>query len=107
MKKFVEGVIDVTGASRPMKDSERKLAADKGRTFVELPVAYDGIAVVVSHKNTFAKDMTVAELKSMWEPNSKVTMWSDIREAWPKEKIKLYGPGVDSGTFDYFIQEII
>ncbi|MCI5071918.1 PstS family phosphate ABC transporter substrate-binding protein [bacterium] len=107
MKKFVEGVIDITGASRPIKASEIKMAAEKNREFVELPVAYDGIAVVVSHKNTFAKDLTVAELKSIWQPNSSIKLWSDIRKDWPKQEIKLYGPGVDSGTFDYFTKSIV
>lgn len=107
MKKFIEGVIDITGASRPIKASEQKMALEKSRTFVELPVAYDGIAVVVSHKNTFAKDLTVAELKSIWEPNSTIKLWSDVRKDWPKQEIKLYGPGVDSGTFDYFTKSIV
>ncbi|HMR25279.1 MAG TPA: PstS family phosphate ABC transporter substrate-binding protein [Oligoflexia bacterium] len=107
MKKFIEGVIDITGASRAIKASEIKMAEEKNRKFVELPVAYDGIAVVVSHKNTFAKDLTVAELKSIWEPESKIKLWSDVRKDWPKQAIKLYGPGVDSGTFDYFTNSIV
>jgi len=76
--------------------------------FVELPVAYDGIAVVVNKDNTWCKDLTVEELKKLWAPESKgvVMKWSQIRKGWPDEAIRLFGPGVDSGTFDYFTEVI-
>ena len=107
MKKFTVGELDITGASRPIKDVERTKAKTNKIGFIELPVAYDGIAVVVNKKNTFAKSMTVDELKRIWQPNSTVKMWSDIRSDWPKKKIKLFGPGADSGTFEYFTKAIV
>ncbi len=107
MKKFVVGDIDISGASRPIKKSEREKAKKNGVSFVELPVAYDGIAVVINPKNTFASQMTVEELKRIWEPGSQVKKWSDLRKAWPKKNIHLYGPGADSGTFEYFTKAIV
>lgn len=106
-KKWTVGEIDIADASRPIKEEEKKAAAEKKIEPVEIPVAYDGIAVVVNKENTFAKDLTVEELKKIWEPNSKVKLWSDVRPKWPKEQIKLYGPGTSSGTFEYFTEEII
>jgi len=73
---------------------------------VELEVAYDGISIVVNKENTWAKDLTAEELKKMWEPDSKVKLWSDVRPEWPKEAIKFYSPGTDSGTFEYFTEAI-
>ncbi len=109
MKKFTVGDIDVTGASRPIKEIERTKAKTNKPPidFVELPVAYDGIAVVVSAKNKFVDKLTVQELKKIWQPNSPVKQWSDVRQGWPKKPIKLYGPGADSGTFDYFTKTIV
>lgn len=105
-KKFVVGEIDIADASRKVKAEETEKAKSNGIDMVELEVAYDGIAVVVSKDNTWASDMTPEELKKVWEPDSKVKLWSDIRPEWPKEPIKLYGPGTDSGTFEYFTEEI-
>lgn len=105
-RKFCAGETDISNASRPISASEIDLCKKNGIEFIELPVVYDGLTVVVHPQNTWAKCMTVAELKKAWEPNSKVTFWSDIRPSWPKEKIVFYGPGADSGTFDYFTEEI-
>ena len=106
-KKWVVGEIDIADASRPIKDEEKQQAAKKKIQPVEIPVAYDGIAVVVNQANHFANDITVEELKKIWEPNSKVKLWSDVRPEWPKKPIKLYGPGTSSGTFEYFTEEIV
>lgn len=107
MKKFTAGETDITGASRPIRKTERDLAFKNRIQFIELPVAYDGIAVVVNPKNTFVKTLKVEELKRIWQPNSNVTYWSDVNPAWPKKRIRLYGPGADSGTFDYFTKAIV
>ena len=106
-KKFTAGETDISDASRPIKDAERETATRNGIEYVELPVAYDGLSVMVNPKNTFVASLTVEELKRIWQPESTVKMWSDVRPAWPKRAIKLYGPGTDSGTFDYFTEEIV
>ena len=105
-KKFIANTIDINDASRRIKDKEAKKAAEKGLSYTELPVAYDGISVVINKKNTWAKELTMAQLKKIWEPGSKVTKWSDIDPKWPNQPIKLYGPGADSGTFDYFTKKV-
>ncbi len=107
-KKFGRGEIDISDASRPIKESEAKAAAEKSIDFVELPVAYDALSVVVNPKNDWAKDITVEELKKIWEPaaQGKITKWSQVRPGWPDRPLKLYGPGSDSGTFDYFTDAI-
>ncbi len=108
-KKFAAGELDITGASRPQKAEEKEAAAANGIEGVELKVANDGLTVVVHKDNTWAEDMTVEELKKLWEPAAEGTImtWKDVREDWPDEKINLYGPGTDSGTFDYFTEEIV
>ncbi len=108
-KKFGNGEIDVTGASRPIKPSEVELCQKNGIEYVELPVAYDGLAVMVNPKNTWVDSMTVAELKKLWEPEAqgKVTRWNHIRPNWPDKEIHLFGAGVDSGTYDYFTAAIV
>ncbi|MGB1016181.1 MAG: PstS family phosphate ABC transporter substrate-binding protein [Nannocystaceae bacterium] len=108
-KKFCKGETVISGASRPIKPSEVELCATNKVEYVELPVAYDGLAVVVNPKNDWVDHMTVAELKKLWEPEAqeKITKWSDIREGWPEEPIKLFGAGVDSGTYDYFTKAIV
>jgi phosphate transport system substrate-binding protein len=106
-KKFVAGETDISNASRPIKDSEAAAAKEKGIEYLEIPVAYDGLSVVVSKENTWVDKLTVAELKKIWEPNSKVKTWKDVRPEWPAEEIKLYGPGTDSGTFEYFTEAIV
>ncbi|MCL4109066.1 UNVERIFIED_CONTAM: hypothetical protein GTU68_032189 [Idotea baltica] len=105
-KKFVVGETDINDASRPIKDSEVAKCKDNGIEFVELKVAIDGISVVVNIENDWCEAMTVAQLKKLWEPNSKVTKWSDLDPSWPDHEIKLYGPDADSGTFDYFTEVI-
>jgi phosphate transport system substrate-binding protein len=105
-KKFLRGTLDIVDASRKIKDSESSEAKKNGILYTEFEVALDGIAVVVNSKNTWATDITVEELKKLWEPQSKVATWNDIRSTWPKQPIKLYGPGTDSGTFDYFTEVV-
>jgi len=105
-KKFVVGEIDIVDASRPINEKEAAEAKKNNIEFIELPIAYDGLSVVVSKSNTFLKTITMAELKKIWEKDSKVKKWSDVNPAWPKEDIKLYGPGADSGTFDYFTEVV-
>lgn len=106
IKAIIAGEADIADASRKIKDKEIAALKEKGEEPVEMAVAYDGITVVIHPDNTFAKEMTVAELKKIWEKDSKVTMWSDVREGWPAEKIVLYGPGTASGTFEYFTEAI-
>ncbi len=106
-KKFCAGETDISDASRPIKDSEREMCAEAGIEPIEIRVAFDGLAVMVNHGNDFAACMTVDELKRIWEPGSTVSRWSQVRDGWPDEEIKLYGPGTDSGTFDYFTEAIV
>jgi phosphate transport system substrate-binding protein len=108
-QKFCRDEIDISDASRPIKTTEADACQKTGVQFVELPIAYDGLAVVVNPKNTWASSMTVAELKKLWEPaaQGKVTRWSHIRDGWPDREIHLFGAGVDSGTFDYFTEAIV
>ncbi len=108
-KKFCAGETDLTNASRPIKASEVELCKQNGVEYVELPVAFDGIAIVVNPSNNFASCLTVEELKKMWQPEAEgqVTNWSQIRSEFPKQPLALYGPGVDSGTYDYFTQAIV
>jgi phosphate transport system substrate-binding protein len=101
-KKFIAGEIDIAGASRPIKPEEQEKLAAAGIEFIEIPVAMDGLTVVVNPKNTWADSLTLEELKKVWEPGSKVTNWSQVRAGFPDEPIKLFGAGTDSGTFDYF-----
>jgi len=105
-EKLLKGEIDIANASRKIKDEEVAEAEKAGIKFKEIEVAYDGITVAVNPQNTWAKDITTDELKKIWEPDSTVKMWSDVRPEWPKEEIKLYGPGSESGTFEYFTEEI-
>ena len=106
-KKFVAGEIDIANASRHIKDSERKKAEENGIEFLELNVAIDGITVVLNSKNDWISQMTDEELKKLWEHDSKIKKWNDINPNYPNIDIKLYGPDQDSGTYDYFIEEIL
>jgi phosphate transport system substrate-binding protein len=108
-KKFCKGEIVISGASRPIKPSEVELCKSGNVEYIELPVAYDGIAIVVHPDNDWAETMTVAELEKLWAPAAQrtVTKWSDVRPEWPSEEIHLFGPGVDSGTYDYFTAAIV
>jgi phosphate transport system substrate-binding protein len=105
-KRFTKGETDISDASRPISASEIELAKTNKIDYVELKIALDGIAVVVNPKNTWVDYLTTAELKMIWNANSTVTKWSDIRSVWPDQPIHLYGPGTDSGTFDYFTEVI-
>lgn len=105
-KKWVKGEIDIAGASRKIKDSEKEEATKSGIEGLELPVAYDGLSVVVNKDNAFLKCITTAELKKIWDKDSTVKKWNEVNPAWPAEEIKLYGPGTDSGTFEYFTEAI-
>lgn len=105
-KKFTIGEIDINDASRPIKGKEIKKAKEHQVDFIELPVAFDGLSVVVSKENTWVDFLTKEELHMIWKPDSRVQLWSDVRPKWPAKPIKLYGPGTDSGTFDYFTEAI-
>lgn len=108
-KKFTRGETDIANASRPIQEKEADMARANGIGYVELPVAYDGLAVLVNPRNSWCGQMTVSELKKLWEPaaQGKITRWSQIRAGWPDQEIHLFGPGVDSGTFDYFTEAIV
>lgn len=108
-KKFCRGETDISDASRPILKKEMELCKANGISYIELPIAYDGLAVVVNPKNTWATCMTVEQLKMVWEPQAqgKRFYWSDLNPNWPKEEIKLCGAGSDSGTFDYFTEAIV
>lgn len=106
MKKFVVGEIDICDASRPIKQEEKDMAKVKGIEYIEFEIAYDGISVVVNKENTWADSITIEELNKIWKKDSPVKTWKDVNSAWPDEPIKLYGPGTDSGTFEYFTEAI-
>ena len=108
-KKFSRGEIDISNASRSIKQSEIDACKANKIEFIELPVAFDGLAVVVNPKNTWVDYLTVEELKKMWEPDAQnvINNWSQIREGWPDEPINLYGAGTASGTYDYFTEAIV
>jgi len=107
-KKFCRGEIDISDASRPILKKEIDACKEQNIEYIELPIAYDGLAVLVNTKNDWTKTMTVADLKKIWEPaaQGKVMTWKDVRPEWPDAKLKLFGPGADSGTFDYFTEAI-
>ena len=105
-KKFILGEIDINDASRKIKAKEAAKAKAKGVEYAEIPVAFDGITIVVNKENTWVDYLTVAELNKMWKPGSTVKTWKDIRAEWPAEKIIMYSPGADSGTFDFFTEAI-
>lgn len=101
-KKFCSGETDISDASRPISETEKKLCADKGIKYTELIVANDALSVVVNKENTWASCLTVAHLKKMWDQGSTVKNWKEVDPSFPDAPLKLYGPGTDSGTFDYF-----
>ena len=105
-ERFCRGETDISNASRPIKDEEKKVCAEAGIEYVALPVANDALTVVVNRENDWADCLTVAHLKTIWQPGSKVASWDEVDPSFPKEPLKLYGPGTDSGTFDYFTDEI-
>lgn len=108
-KKFCRGETDISNASRPILAKEMEACAQAGIKYFELPVAFDALTVIVNPKNTWAKSLTVAQLKAMWEPaaQGKITNWNQIDPSFPNKPLKLYGPGADSGTFDYFTEAVV
>jgi phosphate transport system substrate-binding protein len=108
-KKFCRGETDISGASRPILKKEMDACKEAGIQYIELPVAYDALTVVINNKNDWAKNLTVADLKKMWEPGAqgKVKTWKQVNAAWPDKPLKLFGAGADSGTFDYFTEAIV
>ena len=105
-KKFLSREIDINDASRTIKNSEVEEARANGIDYLEIPVAFDGLSVVVNPNNTWVDYLTVDELRMIWQPGSMVDSWDDIRPNWPQLPIRLYGPGTDSGTFDYFTEAV-
>ena len=107
-KKFCRGETDVSNASRPITKKEMEDCKAAGIEYLEMPVAYDALTVVINPKNTWAQTLTVAELKAIWEPaaQGKITNWKQVNPAFPDRPIKLYGPGADSGSFEYFTEAI-
>ena len=108
-KKFGRGETDINDASRPIKEAEAQACQERNIKYIELKVAYDGLVIVVNKENTWVDKLTVEELKKMWEPaaQEKIKKWNQIRESWPAEDFHLYGPGVASGTFDYFTEAVV
>jgi phosphate transport system substrate-binding protein len=107
-KKFCRGEIDISDASRPILKKEMDDCKAAGVQYIELPVAYDALTVVIHPDNKWAQTLTVADLKKMWEPGAqgKVKTWKQVNPAWPDQPLKLFGPGADSGTFDYFTEAV-
>ena len=108
-KKFCRGETDISDASRPILKQEMETCKQSGVQYIELPIAYDALTVMVNPKNDWVKALTVPDLKKMWEPaaQGKVTTWNQVRSEWPNSPLKLFGPGADSGTFDYFTEAIV
>jgi phosphate transport system substrate-binding protein len=106
-ERFCRGETDLSNASREIKDEEKQLCANNQVSFFPLQVANDGISVVANKDNTWAECLTVEQLKKIWEPKSKVKRWKDVDPSFPDEKLSLFGPGTDSGTFDYYTDVIV
>ena len=104
-KRFSASEVDISNASRPIKSGELSLCNKSKIKFIELPVAYDGLTIVVNKKNTWVDNLTMHELNAIFEEG--LQKWSDVRPSWPNKKIKVYSPGTDSGTFDYFKEVVI
>jgi phosphate transport system substrate-binding protein len=108
-RKFCGGETDISGASRPIKPEEMMACAEAGIEWVEIPIAYDALTVVVNPENTWVDSMTVEQLQMIWEPVAEgvITNWNQVDPSFPDEDLSLFGPGADSGTFDYFTDEIV
>ena len=108
-KKFCAGETDISDASRPIKKTEAELCAKNSVDYVEIPIAFDAISIVVNPANNWASAIKVEELRQMWNPaaEQKITKWNQIRPDWPDAPLKLFGPGIDSGTFDYFTEAVV
>ncbi len=105
-KRFCAGETDLSNASRPIRESEIEACRAAGIEFTELSVAWDGLSVIANPSNSFLTCLTVAELARIWGPSSPARTWRDVRSEWPADEIRLYGPGTDSGTFDYFTETV-
>ncbi len=108
-KKFCNGETDISNASRPILKKEMEACRSKNISYIELPVAFDALTVVVNPRNNWVKQMTVAELKTIWEPaaQGKIKTWNQVNPSWPNRPLKLFGAGTDSGTYDYFTEAIV
>ena len=108
-KKFCRDETDISNASRPITEKEMADCKAAGVNYVEMPVAYDALTIVANPKNTFLKEVTVAEMKTLWEPaaQGKVMKWNQVNPAWPDAPVKLFGAGADSGTFEYFTEAMV
>ena len=108
-QKFCRGETDISTASRPIRPAEIEACRTAGVEYIEIPVAYDGLAIVVNPKNTWATTISVGELKTLWAPEAqgKVMRWNQVRASWPNREIRLFGAGVDSGTYDYFTEATV
>lgn len=106
-KKFLRGETDINNASREITELEKETAKEANIDYIELKIAYDGLTVIVNPRNRFVKSLSIADLREIWKPDSKVNLWSDINRAWPKRSLRLYGPGADSGTFDFFTEFVV
>lgn len=106
-EKFINGETDFSNASRPIKEEEAAKLKEKSIDYTEMKIAYDGLSIVVNKENDWMKDVTVEELKKIWTEDGTEKKWSDINKAWPNEKIVYYSPGTESGTYDYFVNDIL
>ncbi|WP_026736168.1 PstS family phosphate ABC transporter substrate-binding protein [Fischerella sp. PCC 9605] len=108
-EKFCAGKTDINNASRPILTAEMQTCNKNSVRFMEFPVAFDALTIAINPQNNWAKDITIAELKKIWEPGAqnKITRWQQVRASWPNRPIKLYGPGKKSGTFDYFTEAVV
>jgi len=105
-KRFCPGETDISNASRPIKDKEINMCNENNVDYIELIIALDGLSIMVSPQNEFVDCLTMQELNNIWKPESLITNWKDIRDGFPDKKLDLYGPDTDSGTFDYFTDEV-
>jgi phosphate transport system substrate-binding protein len=106
-KRFCAGETDISNASRPIKKEESEKAASSNVEFIEVPIAYDGLSIVVNPKNMWVNHLTLDEVKKIWTDGTSVKTWRDVRAEWPDKPIRIFSPGTDSGTFDYFKEVVV
>ncbi len=108
-ESFCNGDTQISDASRPIEDDEVQLCQENGVEFIEIPVALDALSVVVNSQNDFADNITLEQLRTLWEPDAEgqITTWNQVNPEWPEQQLNLYGPGTQSGTFDYFTEEVV